>query len=262
MDTLTITSPNNEKVKHARSLQKRRMREKEGRFLAEGVRVVEDALRAGWVPALVFFTADVAEENPRAAALVEQATLVAEETYSVHSSIMKLLSDTVSPQGIVAVMALRSLPPSGDSLLLVVDGVQDPGNLGTLLRSAEAAGVDRVLLAPGTVDAFSPKVVRAGAGAQFRLPIDRLSWPDIRRALRGKHVRLADEGSATAYHEADWRAQSALIVGNEGAGPSDEARRLAGERIAVPMAGGTESLNVAVAASVILFEAARQRRSA
>ena len=181
--------------------------------------------------------------------------------HPVHASIMKSLSDTVSPQGIVAVMAARAISPRGDSLLLVVDSVQDPGNLGTLLRSAEAAGVDRVLLGPGTVDAFSPKVVRAGAGAHFRLPIDRLTWPEIGAALRGKRIRLAEEGSATAYYDADWRSPSALVVSNEGGGPSGEARRLASERIAVPMVGGTESLNVAVAASIILFEAARQRRT-
>jgi RNA methyltransferase, TrmH family len=104
--------------------------------------------------------------------------------------------------------------------------------------------------------------VRAGAGAHFRLPLTRRSWAEIDRTLQGRPVRLAEEGSTLPYDEVDWTNAVALIVSNEGGGPSDEARHSATERIAIPMQGGTDSLNVGVAASVILFEAARQRRQA
>jgi TrmH family RNA methyltransferase len=199
------------------------------------------------------------EETARGAALLRALRAVTSEIYPVSESVMKAVSDTVTSQGVLAVLPFPTLTPRGSGLLLVIDGVQDPGNLGTLLRSAEAAGVQQVVLAPGTVDAFNSKVVRAGAGTHFRLPMQTLSWQDIAEALTGKVVRLAEEGAATAYYDVDWRGPSALIVSNEGAGASAEARALATEMIAIPMRGGTESLNVGVAASVILFEAARQR---
>jgi RNA methyltransferase, TrmH family len=256
----TITSVANDKVKYVRTLERRRMREKEGRFVAEGARVLEDALRAGSVPALVFYAPEL-EATPRGKALLKQLSLATAEVYPVSEAVMAAVSDTVTPQGVLAVLSMAELRPRSDSLWLILDGIQDPGNLGTLLRSAEAAGVGQVWLAPGTADAFSAKVVRAGAGVHFRLPLTRRSWPEITHALQGRPVRLAEEGSELAYDDADWTQPTALIVSNEGGGPSGEAREAATERIAIPMQGGTESLNVGVAASVILFEAARQRRN-
>jgi len=256
-----IQSTANDKVKYVRTLERRRTREKEGRFVAEGMRVVEDAARAGCVPALVFFTPDV-EETPRGRALLQRLSAATPEVYPVSAAVMAVASDTVAPQGILAVCPIVELKPRRDFLWLVLDGIQDPGNLGTLLRSAEAAGVDRVWMAPGTVDAFGAKVVRAGAGVHFRLPLVRRSWAEIARALQGRPVRLAEEGSALAYDNVDWRRPAALVVSNEGSGPSDEARHAATECISIPMQGGADSLNVGVAASVILFEAARQRRAA
>jgi len=255
-----IQSTTNDKVKYVRTLERRRTREKEGRFVVEGVRVVEDALRAGCVPALAFYTSDV-EETPRGQALLQRLTAATPEVYPVSEAVMAVVSDTVAPQGILAICPIVELQPRRDFLWLVLDGIQDPGNLGTLLRSAEAAGVDRVWMAPGTVDAFSAKVVRAGAGVHFRLPLVRRSWPEIAHALQGRPVRMAEEGCPLAYDDVDWQQPAALVVSNEGSGPSDEARQVATECIAIPMQGGTESLNVGVAASVILFEAARQRRT-
>jgi len=146
-------------------------------------------------------------------------------------------------------------------LLLVIDAVQDPGNLGTLLRSAEAVGVAQVLCSVGTVDLYAPKVVRSAMGAHFRLAMEQdLSWDAIGERLASvDHVYAADPDARMPYYAADWRQPSALLVGNEAHGLSDAARRLATKQIAIPMRGGTESLNVAVAASVILFEALRQR---
>ena len=257
----TITSLANEKVKYARTLDRRRVRHKERRFIIEGIRLLEDALKAGCVPASVFFVPGL-EDSSRAANLLREAAALTSEVYPVAPHIIESLTDTVTPQGLLAVLPFPALVPRKDDLLLVLDGVQDPGNLGTLLRSAEAAGVDQVICTPRTVDAFNPKVVRAGAGAHFRLPLGDLDWPQVRDRAAGKAVRLAEEGNSLAYYQVDWCQPAVLIVSNEGAGPGREARALAAERVAVPMHGGTESLNVAVAASIILFEAARQRATA
>jgi TrmH family RNA methyltransferase len=138
--------------------------------------------------------------------------------------------------------------------------VRDPGNLGTILRSAEAAGVGQVILAPGTVDLYNPKAVRGAMGAHFRLPVAGLDWPAIAGRLAGRAVWLADAAGETPYDQVDWAVPSALIVGGEAAGAGDQAAALATGRVSIPMAGGAESLNAAMAATVILFEAARLTR--
>jgi TrmH family RNA methyltransferase len=181
--------------------------------------------------------------------------------FAVSERVMKAMADTVSPQGVLAVVPFVELAPlPSPSLGLVVDRLRDPGNLGAILRSANAAGVGQVILAPKTVDPYNPKVVRGAMGAHFRLPIVALSWPEIAEALAGVQVLLADARAEQAYDEVDWIWPSALIIGGEAHGASQEARELAADTIAIPMHGGVESLNAAVAASVILFEAARQRR--
>jgi TrmH family RNA methyltransferase len=145
--------------------------------------------------------------------------------------------------------------------VLVLDGVADPGNAGTLLRAAAGAGATAVLATRGTVDLFSPKVVRAGAGAHFLLPLRTgLDWEAVSRALPGGcRVLLADAGAATPYWEADWRGPTAVVVSSEAHGASAGAAQRADVRVGVPVRG-IESLNVAVAGSVLLFEAVRQRR--
>jgi TrmH family RNA methyltransferase len=255
-----ITSVANEKVKYVRSLYRRRVRYRERRFVIEGVRLVREAFRAGIVPALVFYSEGV-DALPGGRELLAEIRKSGSPAFAVSETVMRAVADTVSPQGILAVVPFVELaPPPSPSLVLVVDGLRDPGNLGTILRSANAAGVERVILAPKTVDPYNPKVVRGAMGAHFRLPIVTLDWPEIAEALAGVHVLLADVRGQRAYYEVDWTRPSALIVGGEAHGASGEARELAVATIAIPMHGGAESLNAAVAASVILFEAARQRR--
>jgi TrmH family RNA methyltransferase len=142
---------------------------------------------------------------------------------------------------------------------LVLDGLRDPGNLGTILRTADAAGVQAVFLAPGTVDAYNPKVVRAAMGAHFHVPLVAAGWTALAGRLRGLSLWLAEARQGLAYDQVDWRQPSALIIGAEAAGPGDAARRLAPKQVSIPMPGQAESLNAAVAAGIILFEAARQR---
>jgi TrmH family RNA methyltransferase len=248
-----ITSIANEKVKYVRSLHRRRTRQRERHFIIEGVRLIGDALRAGVVPALVFY----AENAPP---LLEKMPGSTGGIWSVSTAVMKTISETVTPQGVLAVVPFIELvPPSHPWFILVVDGVRHPGNLGTILRSAEAAGVEWAIVAPETVDVYNPKVVRGAMGAHFRLPISALSWPRIKKALEGRPVFLASPRGESIYHQIDWTVPTALIVGGEAEGAGRGAERLADGRIAIPMQGGAESLNVAMATTVILFEAARQR---
>lgn len=253
-----ITSLQNSRIKAARALQRRRQRERQGRLLIEGLRLVEDALAAGYPPEVLFYTAEIAAD-PRGAALLAAVGRAAEE---VSPEVMASLTETVTPQGVVAVVPLPELPwPPVLTFVLVCDAVRDPGNLGTLLRAAAGAGVDGVLLPKGNVDVWSGKVLRAGMGAHFRLPLRAsLGWEAVAERLRGLTVRLADVAGRTPYDRVDWAQPSALIVGGEAAGAGREAAQLAGETISIPLANEVESLNAAMAGSIILFEAQRQRR--
>jgi TrmH family RNA methyltransferase len=182
-----------------------------------------------------------------------------EGAWPVTDEVMAACADTQTPQGVLAVVPFIGLNPR-PGLLLILDAIRDPGNLGTILRSAESAGVGQVLLSPGTVDLYNPKVVRGAMGAHFRLPVFSRDWPDIGQAASGRAVWLADAAGDTTYDAVDWTRPSALIVGGEAFGAGEEAEQLATGRVSIPMPGGAESLNAAMAATVILFEAARQHR--
>lgn len=253
-----ITSVQNERVKYIRSLVRRRAREREGRFLVEGTRLVEEMARAGVRPALVFYTQGWAS-SPEAQPLLAPLERAEEGAWLVTEPVLAACADTQTPQGVVAVVPCVQ-SPARPGLILILDGVRDPGNLGTILRSAEAAGVGQVILSPGTVDLFNPKTVRGAMGSHFRLPVAQLEWPAIRERVAGLPVWLADARGDLAYDALDWRMPTTLVIGGEAAGAGPEALALATGRVRIPMMEGAESLNAAMAATVILFEAARQRR--
>ncbi len=254
-----ITSIQNERVKYVRSLVRRRVRQREGRFVIEGTRLLDELVKAGIEPVLVFYTAAWAATPAGQRLLPLISTSAADGTWPVDETVMAACADTQTPQGVLAVVPSIDLQ-SGRGLLLILDGVRDPGNLGTILRSAESAGVGQVLLAPGSVDLYNPKVVRGAMGAHFRLPVSSCDWALIGERAEGRAVWLADAATGTYYDRVDWTQPSALIIGGEASGAGQEAARLATGRVAIPMTGGAESLNAAMAATVILFEAARQRR--
>jgi TrmH family RNA methyltransferase len=253
-----ITSTQNQRVKYIRSLVRRRVRQREGRFSVEGTRLVDEVVRAGIRPALVFHT-EAWATTPAGQRLLPELKQADQGGWLVSEAVMAASADTQTPQGVLAVVPFVDLPPRS-GLILVLDRVRDPGNLGTILRSAEAAGVGQVLLAPGTVDAYNPKVVRGAMGAHFRLPVATLDWPAIGQRVAGRAVWLADAAGEIAYEAVDWTQPAALIVGGEAAGAGKEAAALVTGRVSIPMTGGAESLNVAMAATVLLFEAARQHR--
>lgn len=233
-----------------------RERRAESAFVAEGVRLIEEAVNADWPFRFVLFDETL---NDRGRSQVERLTSRGVECDEIPSSLMQSLSDTETSQGILAVLSLSSIPyPASPTFLLLPDQIRDPGNLGTLIRSAEAAGVDAVLIPPETTDAFAPKVVRAGMGAHFRLPIISIEWEEMVGKLTGLQILLADMEGESCW-EMDLRPPLALIVGGEAEGASELARKVASQKIRIPMAGKTESLNAAVAGSVLMFEVTRQR---
>jgi TrmH family RNA methyltransferase len=178
--------------------------------------------------------------------------------------VLASVSDTQTPAGILAVLSRQDFPlPEKPDFIFILDGLRDPGNLGTILRTANAAGVQAVLLPPGAVDPFSPKVLRSAMGAHFHLPLHSLGWPAISAYCRqhGLAVYLADASRGQAHTQADLRLPLALILGGEAAGAGNEAAQLAGQRLHIPMPGQAESLNAAVAAAILLFEVVRQRQA-
>lgn len=253
-----ITSVQNPKIQWVRKLQSQaRQRRAEGVFAVEGVRLVEEALSAGWQARLVLFTPDL---NPRGAQVVQGFASQGVPVEEISTGVMEAVSDTQSPQGLLAVLEARLLPfPRAMDFVLVVDGVRDPGNLGTILRTAAAAGAQAVLLPPGNADAWSPKVLRAAMGAHFRLPLRSLDWGALNDLLYGMPVYLADAGGGMPYTQANLRQPLALLVGGEAAGAGMQGQALASQHLHIPMPGQMESLNAAAAAAVLMFEVVRQR---
>jgi TrmH family RNA methyltransferase len=256
-----IESQANPHVKHIRSLAAdRKDRRRERLFVLEGVRLVADALVGGTVLDLALYAPEQLAQTVAGQALLDQLQTLS-IAHVASAQVVAAASDTVHPQGVVALARWPQVEPSMPGIILVLDAIQDPGNMGALLRSAEAVGVAEVLSTTGTVDVYSPKVVRAAMGAHMRLAITQdLRWDAIAdRLALVDQVYAADADARMPYFAADWRQPSALIIGNEAHGLSEDARALARSTIGIPMHGRAESLNAAVAGSVILFEALRQR---
>lgn len=247
-----ITSTSNPRVSYARKLARRRVRDAEGAFLVEGPSGVNAALDAG-LELVDLFGTDAVQLPEGSGGLV------------VSEPVMEAISDAQTPQGVVGIFRTPAEDPSravGD-LVLVLDQMRDPGNMGTLIRSAHAAGASSVLLTPGCVDPYGPKVVRASAGALFAIEIRRnIQMEDIATLVRGAGGSLigAAASAGADLYDSDLTKPVALVVGNEAWGFSEGTAELLDETVAIPMPGPMESLNAAVAGSLLLFEAVRQRR--
>lgn len=252
-----ITSRSNERVKRVRRLlADKRYRQQESAFVVEGTRWLSELARAGVPPSELYCTPDWLAADDRTALLAPLGV----SPILVDPGVLASMSDTDTPPGVLAIVPTPSLPlPADAGLLLVLDGVGNPGNLGTILRAAAAAGVAGALLTPGSVDPTNPKVVRGSMGALLRLPVQTMTWDEIGAMLAGRPAWLATATGGTPYTAVDWRPPSALIIGSEAQGAGPEAEQAATGRVTIPMADETESLNAALAAGVILFEAARQR---
>lgn len=255
-----ITSPNNARVRLVRRLQSdRRFRQREQLYVVEGTRWLQDLRQTAFpAPITLFFTSEWAEFANHTHLLSQFGG----EQQMVSPEVMAAMSDTETPPGVLALLPQVALPlPAAPTLLLILDGVSTPGNLGAMLRTAAAAGADGVLLAPGSVDAYNPKVLRGSMGAHLRLPILHVGWPEINQLVAGMAVWGAAAAGGLPYTAVSWTHPSALIIGGEARGLSQQGAQLCTGLCTIPMARYTESLNAAIAAGVILFEAVRQREN-
>lgn len=253
-----ITSRQNQKIKRVRQLTSQaKYRKKENAYVIEGIRLLEEAIQADQTPDLVLFAPDLDNRAQALVKIFQDQQVPCEEAAQ---DVLNSASDTENSQGVLGVFPIEPLPfPKRKELVLIVDEMRDPGNLGTLMRSSLAAGVDMLLLSPGTVDLYSPKVIRSGMGAHFRLPAIAASWNEIREITTGLLLYLADMNQGKSCWETDLTVPMGIILGGEAHGPGDNARDLANHSIHIPMNPHSESLNAATAGAVLLFEIRRQR---
>lgn len=261
-----IDSAANGKIKLAASLHGKKYREASGLFLAEGVRLVEMAVSSGWGIRFALCTAAAAEAE-RVKKILQHMAAISCPVYEVSEALYRKACGTVTPQGLLVVMemcraALPSLAQEKTPLLLVLDGIQDPGNAGTMIRTADAAGCSGVICLENTVDIFADKTVRAAMGSLFYLPIATgIQTAELLEFLQQHYIRLfvtALDSTAQPHFSVDYTGPAAMVFGNEGNGVSAQLLT-AGQRIYIPMKGKAESLNVSTAAAVALYEAFRQR---
>jgi RNA methyltransferase, TrmH family len=258
-----ITSPTNEQARFVKSLYRTIVRRNEKLFVVEGVRLLEEALTFGARPELVLVAAEQLARTPRGAALLERLRTC--NCLNVTETVLKTISDTVAPQGAIAIFPVPDVPArlSLGPVVLILDGLRDPGNAGTILRSADASGIVQTVAFVDSIDPYSPKVVRAAMGAHFRLTIlEDARWNSLRPLLadRPRYLAVA-AGPATYYDKIDWTGDCALVIGGEAEGAGSQAEAAVSERVIIPMAGSAESLNAAMAGTILLFEAARERRA-
>ena len=254
-----ISSRTNARVKQLRAAFQGHARLSGGMVAIEGDHLLEEALRSGMVLKTVFVS-----ERREAPKVVPRGVEVMRLTDEVFGSVV----ETQSPQGVAALLVppvwvVKDVMGEGAPLILIAVGLQDPGNLGTLVRSAEAFGATGVLTTPGTVSAWNQKALRASVGSVFRVPVVAATASDVEE-LKERGVRLiaavgSDGADVIAAQEMDFTAGCAVMVGNEGSGLAAEWMEICDARVTIPCPGDVESLNAAVAGSLLLYEASRQR---
>jgi len=265
-----ITSLRNARVKYLRSLRMAKYRRREGRYLAEGTRLVEEALELGAPVETLVYAPDLLVSE-RAQALVEE--VAPEARLAVSAEVFASLSDRENPQGLAAVLRiedrdLAEIEPREDLLVLVAWQLRDPGNLGAILRTAEAVGATGVVIVEPSVDLYDPQCVRATMGSLFALPVVRVPGGDVLEVwydgLRAAGLPLLVAGSSAQgeveHFDVDYRRPTVLLIGSERRGLPPEARDSADVFVRLPMCGRATSLNVSAATAALVYEVVRQRR--
>ena len=255
--TKTIESLDNEKIKLVRKLcTSRKARKENNLFVIEGLRLCYDAVMSNINIHRTFYTQSAYEKFHNK---INEIIKVSKESYLITESISQKISETSSPQGIFCVAEFRSTDQkrnfTSNEKIVILENIQDPSNLGTILRSAEAFGINNIILSHNCVDIYSPKVLRGSMGAIFR--IDFISSPDLVsfiKELPMKTYATVPDKSAKKITDIDFSTGAALIIGNEGNGISNELLKSCDEKITIPMNGMAESLNAATAASIAMWE--------
>jgi TrmH family RNA methyltransferase len=268
-----LTNPRSDRVKAVRALSRRSVRSRTGEFLAEGPQAVREAV--AFRPDLVRDVYVTPEAAARHTAIVEAAHAASRWVHEVSPEVLAAMGDTESPQGIAAVCRVLDVPLNRmvadlpqDALVCVLTNVRDPGNAGTVIRGADAAGADAVIVSDASVDVYNSKVVRSTVGSLWHLPISvGAPVPEIFATLRGRGIRLlaADGAGTTLLHDLDLgrgTPGNAWVMGNEAWGLPAEIRDACDEVVRVPIYGHAESLNLAMAATICLYASAEARRVA
>lgn len=256
-----ITSTQNPKIRWVKKLlTEKKERQESGWYVMEGIRLSEEALQREIPIQFALYSSPLTNRIENFTKALQKAGIEAEE---VPPQLMRSISDTTTPQGILIVVKSQPLPIHSDpDFVLVLDGIHDPGNLGTMFRTAAAAAVDLMCLAPGCADPYSPKAVRSGMGAHLKIPFFQYSWQEIDEFFQA-HPRIIPlasdmEGGKSLWAE-DFCRPIAIIIGSEAEGICKEAERLAKGKVFIPMSPDTESMNAAVASGILMFEVVRQR---
>jgi TrmH family RNA methyltransferase len=255
-----ISSIHNPLVKQMRKLHKTKERKEQGLFLLEGTHLIESALHCNCSLTTVCCTALWQERYPQ---LWQQLHSRAARIETVTEEVLKAIATTVNPDGIVATASPQSKTIDRVKLGLVLERLQDPGNLGTIIRTAVATGTDGLWISEDSVDIDNPKVLRASAGAWFELPMAvSPNLPDLVQFYRQEGLQIVATlpQAKKTYWEIDFTRPTLILLGNEGAGLTEQLASLAQEKVTIPLAGGVESLNVAIATALLLYEAQRQKR--
>jgi TrmH family RNA methyltransferase len=265
MNFTKITSPSNPKIKTVVNIRHRKSRVGNASFIIEGPHLIEMALNADTPMSEVFFS-EAFSRKKEGQRLLKKLSKHPTGFFEVTDRVFHKLADTETPQGIIAIatclpLSLDQLRVKSTALLVVSDGIQDPGNLGTIIRTADASGADAVIILPGTCDVFMQKIIRATAGSLFNIPVVHTSVNELAAWLRAKKINLAVTAvdAEQSLFEARLDNSVALVFGNEAHGVREELKRAADIVLRIPIYGKAESLNVASAAAICLYEAARQR---
>ena len=254
MENIIIESNQNKIIKEVNSLKAKKERDKTGLFILEGKRLVDEIPNSWEIKYLLkaeSYSEDINFEN----------------VYTVKDSLFEKISETVNPQGILAVCHIKefdvtNVDYSNSPFFVVLENVTDPGHMGTLIRTADAAGADGIFLSKGCVDIYNPKVIRATMGSIFHLPIYRnLNLMDLMEDFKNNNVKTLAahlKGTSTPY-KVDMTTACAVIIGNEANGLSDEISEMASDLVKIPMPGKAESMNAGIAGGILIYEAVRQR---
>lgn len=258
---MLITSKDNEFIKHLKKLKEKKYREEYSEFIVEGIKMIQEAIDEGAEIKHIIICDDCKTQGSFSSEFLYE--IAKYNCVYVTEKIFSGITDVMNPQGILAVIDKKNKSDDIDynaNLFLILDDIQDPGNMGTILRTADSINLKQIIVSKGTADCYNPKVVRSTMGAIFRVNV--IECEDLKKIIKEMKKRkikvyATDLATNKSIYDADYK-KSAIVIGNEANGVSKEILELADEKIKIPMTGKTESLNAAVATGIILYEAVRK----
>ncbi|MGG7154060.1 TrmH family RNA methyltransferase [Clostridium perfringens] len=253
---LEIESKNNNLFKEIKKLKEKKHRIKSNKYLIEGLRFIEEAIKSKVSIDSIIFTESFKEKNPELFLKINENI----KLIQMNEALLKQLCSTENPQGIVGVINMQNKELKSGELVVLVDKVQDPGNMGTIIRTAHAAGAAGIVMTKGTVDIYNDKTLRSTMGSIFYIPIVEDDSLDFVKSLKKEGYKLVVSSlqGKNNFFEENLQGKVMIAVGNEGNGVSDEVYDIADIKVKIPMPGEAESLNVAVATSIMIYEKIRQ----